>query len=105
MTDLALATSTTELFDAICAKHGGELSIVDREVVAGMCKLFAAMRAASAEEVPKYIDGISRLESMLPQVAGSKVTTIKDYADEAAARKAADKLIAEKTGKGYVEKS
>jgi DNA ligase-1 len=36
---------------------------------------------------------------------GSKgQTTVKGYADEAAARKAAEKLIAEKTGKGYVEK-
>ena len=32
-------------------------------------------------------------------------TTIKDYSDDVAARKAADKLIAEKTGKGYVEKN
>ncbi len=30
--------------------------------------------------------------------------TVKSYGDEAAARKAADKLVAEKTGKGYVEK-
>jgi DNA ligase-1 len=31
-------------------------------------------------------------------------TTTKSFADEAAARAAADRLIAEKTGKGYVEK-
>src|SRR5262249_52788640 len=35
--------------------------------------------------------------------SGGQVT-IKDYPDEAAARKAMDRLIAEKTGKGYVEK-
>jgi predicted DNA-binding WGR domain protein len=30
-------------------------------------------------------------------------TTTKDYADEAAALKAMDKMIGEKTGKGYVQ--
>jgi predicted DNA-binding WGR domain protein len=30
-------------------------------------------------------------------------TTIKDYPDEAGALKAMDKMIREKTGKGYVE--
>ncbi len=35
--------------------------------------------------------------------SGGQVT-IKDYPDEAAARKAMDRMIAEKTGKGYVEK-
>jgi predicted DNA-binding WGR domain protein len=38
------------------------------------------------------------------RIGSAGQTTIKSYGDEAAARKAADKLIAEKTGKGYVEK-
>ena len=32
-------------------------------------------------------------------------TTVKDYPDESAAKNAAAKLVAEKVGKGYVEKT
>jgi DNA ligase-1 len=38
------------------------------------------------------------------RIGSQGTVTVKEYADEAAARKAADKLIAEKTGKGYAEK-
>jgi predicted DNA-binding WGR domain protein len=39
------------------------------------------------------------------RIGSAGQTTMKSYGDEAAARKAADKLIAEKTGKGYMEKT
>jgi DNA ligase-1 len=51
-----------------------------------------------------WVEGTS-LYTHYGRIGSKGQTTIKDYADEAAARKAADKLIAEKTGKGYVEKS
>jgi DNA ligase-1 len=38
------------------------------------------------------------------RIGSAGQTTIKSYPDEAGARKAAEKMVAEKTGKGYVEK-
>ncbi len=38
------------------------------------------------------------------RIGSAGVITPKDYPDEAAAQKAAEKMVAEKTGKGYVEK-
>ena len=45
-----------------------------------------------------------RLKTRYGRLGSAGTTTIKDYADAAQAQKAADKLVAEKTGKGYVEK-
>jgi DNA ligase-1 len=45
-----------------------------------------------------------RLSTRYGRIGSNGSTTIKDFPDNAAARKAADKLIAEKTSKGYVEK-
>jgi predicted DNA-binding WGR domain protein len=39
------------------------------------------------------------------RIGSAGQTTVKNYPDEAAARAAADKLVREKTGKGYVEKT
>jgi len=82
VTDLALATSIAELFEALCERHGGRdrLSVVDREVVMGMCRLLSTMRGADADALPKLIDAYAKLEGMLPAPATSKVTTIRDYA-------------------------
>ena len=38
------------------------------------------------------------------RIGSTGTTTIKEYGDAAQTQKAADKLIAEKVGKGYVEK-
>jgi uncharacterized protein (TIGR02996 family) len=45
----------------------------------------------------------TRVTTTYGRIGWQGQTTIKDYPDEAAARKAADKLMAEKTGKGYSE--
>jgi hypothetical protein len=67
VTDLALVTSATELFDALVDRHGGaRLSVVDREVIASMVKLLAAMRGAAAADLPKLVSAYAQLESMLP---------------------------------------
>lgn len=39
------------------------------------------------------------------KIGADGTTTVKDYADDAAAAKAMEKLVAEKTGKGYEEKA
>jgi DNA ligase-1 len=46
----------------------------------------------------------SNLYTRYGRIGSAGQTTIKSYPDSAAASKAADKLIAEKTGKGYREK-
>jgi predicted DNA-binding WGR domain protein len=38
------------------------------------------------------------------RIGSAGTTNVKGFADAAAARQGADKLIAEKTGKGYVER-
>ena len=39
------------------------------------------------------------------RIGSAGTTTLKQFADANAARLAADKLIREKTGKGYIEKT
>ncbi len=50
-----------------------------------------------------WTDG-TNLYTQYGRLGSTGQTTMKTFADDAAARKAADKLIAEKSGKGYVEK-
>lgn len=50
-----------------------------------------------------WVDG-RQLLTCYGRIGGKGTTTVKDYADEPAARRAMDRLILEKTGKGYVEK-
>jgi predicted DNA-binding WGR domain protein len=50
-----------------------------------------------------WVEGTS-MYTQYGRIGSAGQTTVKSYGDEAAARKAADKLIAEKTGKGYMEK-
>jgi predicted DNA-binding WGR domain protein len=45
----------------------------------------------------------NRMSTRYGKIGSSGTTTIKDYPDQSAAQKAADKLIAEKLGKGYEE--
>jgi predicted DNA-binding WGR domain protein len=51
-----------------------------------------------------WVEG-TNMYTQYGRIGSSGQTTVKTYGDETAARKAADKLIAEKTGKGYVEKT
>jgi hypothetical protein len=69
----SLAQSSTELADAIIRRHGGRdaLSMVDLEVVAAMVRVFSAMRSAAPAELPRLVDSLTRLESMLPDHAQS----------------------------------
>jgi DNA ligase-1 len=64
----------------------------------------------------EYVEGTSskfwevwvtdgRVTTRWGRIGSAGTMTIKDYPDEAAARKAMDKLIAEKVGKGYDEKA
>jgi predicted DNA-binding WGR domain protein len=46
----------------------------------------------------------SRMTTRYGRIGSEGTMTVKDYPDEAQARRAADKLISEKLGKGYVEK-
>jgi DNA ligase-1 len=50
-----------------------------------------------------WVEG-SNMYTQYGRIGSSGQTTVKSYSDEAAAKKAAEKLIAEKTGKGYEEK-
>jgi DNA ligase-1 len=50
-----------------------------------------------------WVEG-TNLYTQYGRIGSKGQTTVKAYPDEGAARKAADKLVAEKTGKGYVEK-
>jgi predicted DNA-binding WGR domain protein len=76
----------------------------------------AAGGAKSARRHFEFVDGKSSKfwevwvegSSMYTQygrIGSAGQSTVKSYGDDAAARKAADKLIAEKVGKGYVEKA
>ncbi|MFO0841102.1 MAG: DNA ligase [Gemmataceae bacterium] len=47
----------------------------------------------------------ARLSTRYGRIGAEGTTTVKDYPDEAAAVKAMDKVVAEKTGKGYEEKT
>jgi predicted DNA-binding WGR domain protein len=51
-----------------------------------------------------WVEG-TNMYTQYGRIGSAGQTTMKSYGDEAAARKAADKLIAEKTGKGYKEKT
>jgi hypothetical protein len=64
----ALARDADQLAGAIIARHGGRgaMSVVDLEIVASMTKVFAAMRVAKPDELPRLVDSLSRLEEMLP---------------------------------------
>jgi predicted DNA-binding WGR domain protein len=50
-----------------------------------------------------WLEG-SELRTCYGKIGSNGVTTVKPFPDVAAAEKARDKLIREKTGKGYVEK-
>jgi predicted DNA-binding WGR domain protein len=50
-----------------------------------------------------WVEG-TKMYTRYGRIGSSGQTTVKDYPNEAAARTAADKITAEKTGKGYIEK-
>src|SRR5262249_28631259 len=50
-----------------------------------------------------WVDG-TNLYTQYGRIGSAGQTTVKNYPDEAAARKAMEKIIGEKVGKGYIEK-
>ena len=64
---MALARDANELARAIITRHGGDaaMTAVDYEIVAGMVRVFNAMRAAAPADLPKLIDSLSKLDGML----------------------------------------
>ncbi len=64
---------------------------------------FEFVEGTSSKFWEVWVQG-SEMFTQYGRIGSKGQTTVKNYPDEAAARKAAEKLIAEKTGKGYVEK-
>ncbi|MFO0880542.1 MAG: WGR domain-containing protein [Gemmataceae bacterium] len=64
---------------------------------------FELVEGKSSKFWEVWVEG-DKLYTQYGRIGSAGQTTLKAYADDAAARKAADKLIAEKTGKGYSEK-
>ena len=62
------AESAQQLFDGLCAKHGGAdaMSHVDFEIVAAIVKSLAAIRSADPAEAVKIADTVAKLSGMLP---------------------------------------
>jgi DNA ligase-1 len=66
-------------------------------------RYFELVEGTSSKFWEVWVEGSAML-TRYGRIGSGGQTTTKSFADEAAARKAADKLVAEKTGKGYVEK-
>ncbi len=68
-----LAQDTSQLAAAIVERHGGRerLSVLDYEIVLAVVKTLQAMRAAAPADLPRLVESLSKLESMLPGAAGS----------------------------------
>jgi DNA ligase-1 len=71
--------------------------------IAGGRRHFEYVEGTSNKFWEVWVEGVN-LYTHYGRIGSKGQTTIKNYPDEAAAQRAADKLIAEKTGKGYIEK-
>jgi predicted DNA-binding WGR domain protein len=71
---------------------------------AGGKRHFEFVEGKSSKFWEVWVEG-TNMYTQYGRIGSAGQTTMKSYSGEAEARKAADKLIAEKTGKGYVEKS
>jgi predicted DNA-binding WGR domain protein len=66
-------------------------------------RYFEFVEGTSSKFWEVWVEG-KEMKTRYGRIGSAGQITVKPFHDEAAARKAADKLIAEKTGKGYVEK-
>ena len=64
---------------------------------------FEFVEGSSSKFWEAWVIGV-RLTTCYGRIGSKGTMTIKDHADEAVGRKAMDKAVAEKLGKGYVEK-
>jgi predicted DNA-binding WGR domain protein len=71
---------------------------------AGERRHFELVEGKSSKFWEVWVEGTS-LYTSYGRIGSTGQTTVKGFGDEAQARKAADKLVAEKTGKGYKEKA